>query len=241
MDFVSDWPKHQLPSVALYFSMKQLHVNSWVAYQEAMDKATHRTAIDVGANEGNYTETLVQNGFSVYAFEPVPQMYSKLKSKFYNNPKVRTFNLGISSITEMIKDATVLEAWSIGHIGDGGLQATPNKEVAGTFDMVCVPLDSIIPKDEGIGIIKVDVDGYESEVLWGAQDLIMKWRPAILCEFGCYLEKMGSSPQAFVNFITQVLDYNIVSMDGKNVFKSWAEVQPQWPNHTTFDVILLPR
>ena len=43
-----------------------------------------------------------------------------------------------------------------------------------------------------------------------------------------------------VNYILS-LGYAVWSMDGKYEARSWAEVEPCWPWHSSFDVMLLPK
>lgn len=203
-----------------------------------MRETTLKVAVDAGANEGGVTNTLLEHGFQVYAFEPVPQMVAKLEKRFGGDPRVCINRMGLSDKRETIKGVTVLEAWTIGHVGDGGLQKTPNPEVQETFDMPTITLDEYLGQTE-IGILKLDVDGFEPRVLAGARKTVLRDRPVILCEFSCYIQKLGCEPKAFVQMILG-FDYSVWSMDGKNRFRSWGEIEPQWPYHTSFDVLLLP-
>ncbi len=94
--------------------MNPLHVHSWVAYQKAMDEATCRVAVDAGANDGGYTNTLLENGFVVHAFEPVPAMCDKIRDRYVEDGKPVYINqMGLSDKRETIEGVTVLEAWSI--------------------------------------------------------------------------------------------------------------------------------
>lgn len=221
--------------------MKPLHVNSWIAYNLALDGAKIRVAVDAGANDGGYTNTLLEHGFEVHAFEPVPAMYRKMGARVGDNSKAFLNCMGLSDRREVIKDVVVLEAWTIGKVGDGGLQKTPNPEVQAPFDLHTITLDEYLGETR-IGIFKLDVDGHEFKVLRGAEKTIRRDMPPILCEFSTYLHKLfgASEPEAFVNFIFG-LGYKIVSCDGLHEFTRWEDIKPQWPWHTSFDVILLPR
>lgn len=219
--------------------MKTLHVNSWIAYNLAMDGAKVRVAVDAGANDGGYTNTLLEHGFEVHAFEPVPAMYNKMSARFDPHPKAFLNCMGLSDKREVIKDVVVLEAWTIGKVGDGGLQKTPNPEVQAPFDLHTITLDEYLAATR-IGILKLDVDGHEFKVLRGAERTLRRDKPPMLCEFSCYLNKLGESPENFVNFIFS-LGYKVVSCDAKHEFTTWAEIEPHWPWHSSFDVMLFPR
>lgn len=216
----------------------KLSVCCWDAYHKAMASASVRVAVDIGANDGGYTRTLVEAGFLVHAFEPVPKMFRKLVEAHGSNKSVICNNVGLSDNSETIRGVTVLEAWTLAPPGTGGLRVSPDFSDDGKFDLTCITLDSYIDGRK-VGLIKLDVDGYEHKVLRGSVKTIAINRPAILCEFGCYIEKLGGSAEEFVNFIFS-LGYSIVPMDMNSVFTTWEQVQPQWPYHTTFDVMLLP-
>ncbi len=217
----------------------KLHVDCWDMYEKAMNEAEIRVAIDAGANDGGYSWTLLQHGFEVYAFEPVPIMFKKMQERIGSNPKAHLCPMGLSDVNALQQGVIVLGTWTIGKPSMGGLKPKPEMKDMPPFDMATVRIDDFF-KGDAIGLIKLDVDGYEFKVLRGAEQTIKRWKPPILCEFGCYLEKCGEDPQEFVEFIFD-LGYDVVSMDGKSVFTSWKQIQPQWPYHTTFDVMLMPK
>ena len=220
--------------------MKPLHVHSWSLYEQALDTAYPKVAFDIGANDGGYSKTMLEHGFEVHAFEPVPWMFIKMMEKNGLNPHFWPVEMGLSDDAEIIRDVQVLEAWTLGKPGMGGLQESP---VHGgrPFDLHLTTLDHYCQTNgiEAIGLIKLDVDGYEYRVLKGAQEMILKSRPPILCELGCYLAKIGDDPRDFIEYIF-ALGYAIMPMDGSAVFRYWHEVEPQYPHHTTFDVMLMP-
>lgn len=218
--------------------MNPLHVNCWDEYQRAMDQATIKVAVDAGANDGGYTHTLRQNGFTVHAFEPVPHMFQKLSEKHRNDPMVFGNNLGLSDRNEIITGVTVTGVWTIARPDAPNLSVNPDN--GGTlFDMRTVTLDGYLG-DTRIGLFKLDVDGYEPKVLKGAEKTVLRDRPPILCELGHWIIKMGHDPRAFIEQIF-ALGYVISSMDGKCICRTWEEVHPQYPYDTTFDVMLFPK
>ncbi len=215
-----------------------LHVNCWDAYQKCMDQATCRVAVDAGANDGGYTHTLRLNHFSVHAFEPVPWMFEKLMEKHRNDPQVFANNLGLSDQPEYIEGVTVTGVWTIAKPGAPNLSV--NADQGGRlFDMNTMTLDYYLG-DTRIGLLKLDVDGYEPKVLKGAEKTILRDRPPILCELGHWIIKMGHDPREFIENIFR-LGYVISPMDGNRIYRTWAEVQPEYPYDTTFDVMLLPK
>ncbi len=215
-----------------------LHVNSWSRYERAMREAEYPVAIDAGANSGGYTATLLENGFGVIAFEPVPQMFSELAARFKDDARVICNAAGLSDHPHRLNGITVLEAWTLGNPGLGGLSVKPEYKDSAAFDVEFTTIDEYM-QGSPVGIIKLDVDGYEYRVLRGAEKTIRRWKPAILCEFSQYIQKVGDSPKEFVEFIG-ALGYQIESMDGKSIYNGWDAVRPEWPFNTSFDVMLMP-
>ena len=57
-----------------------------------------------------------------------------------------------------------------------------NKRFNNNFKTKVDTLDNIIPPNEKIDFIKIDVEGSEWDVIEGATNLIMKWKPMIMLE-----------------------------------------------------------
>ncbi len=215
--------------------MNPLYSNTDLLFNECM-KLPDNVVMDCGANEGGYTNTMLQWKREVHLFEPVPDMFLECQQKFANNPNVYMNNVGLSDKKDYLTDVTVHGAWVIGK--DLGMEVVPQYRGI-KFDMALITLDSYvevmnIPK---VGFIKLDVDGYELKVLKGAINTIKRDYPPILLELSEYPAKLGDSIEDFINFIF-FLGYHIWSMDGKNVFKTWEEVKPYYPYHSSFDVFL---
>src|SRR4051812_27543889 len=57
------------------------------------------TILDVGANEGQYAQGIFEKGFSgnVYSFEPIKEVFQKLKTNSAMTPGWFSFNAGVGS------------------------------------------------------------------------------------------------------------------------------------------------
>jgi len=227
--------------------MNELHSNCWDLYEKAMREATCKVAIDIGSNLGGYTFTLLQHGFKVLCYEPVPRMFNSLIMHYAINPNVVLNQIALSDRDGVIENCQVMHAWTLGDPKHVGMSISPDFTGEPPFRMELRTLDGEMSRlaIEKVGIIKLDCDGYEYRVLKGAGKTIRRDLPPILCEFSEYVERLGDSPKDFVNFIFD-LGYRVVSLDGKMECRTWEEVEPYFPRpHSkvigSFDVLLLPR
>jgi FkbM family methyltransferase len=125
--------------------------------------------IDVGANVGSYSIlACAAIGARGYAFEPVPQTHSRLVD-----------NLRLNHIEERVKHPNIGigdEAGSLIFTADGD---TVNHALAAgessqnTVNVEMATLDSILA-DESPSLIKIDVEGFETPALKGAEMTLSK-------------------------------------------------------------------
>lgn len=158
----------------------------WLRQEEQRELEVLRTLlspgdvfVDCGANIGLWSIVAAEEVGSegvVYSFEPNPKTYKKMLG-----------NVGISSIGR-VKTKNV----AIGENNDSAFircksehnDSYLNKSEGGRNDVkICVRrLDSIVSGERVKGV-KVDVEGYELEVLKGAEDIIRKDEPWLFVEF----------------------------------------------------------
>lgn len=222
-----------------------LHALSMAAWDWALNQCSQdkvlRVAIDAGANEGGYTHMLRQHGFKVHAFEPIPRVFATLHDRFKEDPMVYCNQMGLSDYPGVLKNIQVRGAWTIlPEDWKGNTQVLGKNPTYGDdrFDVVLTTIDEYCDGSP-IGFIKLDVEGYEHKVLAGAVKTIQAYHPPILCEFGCFIDAVSGSSQAFVECLLW-LGYHVVAMDGSRIFRSWPEIKPHYPFGTTFDVMLIP-
>lgn len=125
--------------------------------------------LDIGANIGCVSQALLAAGHSVVAFEPQPAVHELL---VMNCPKALCLNvaLGASNGTTRMPLLDYSAKGNFGGISVG----------AGTLNIPMVTLDSYCY--ENVGLIKIDVEGYEEEVLRGAAETITRCKPRIYLE-----------------------------------------------------------
>lgn len=140
-------------------------------------QAIKKNSIDIGANKGVYTYFLVKYSKKVYAFEPNPKVFSFLKKGLPK--KAQAFLVALSN--KEGKDFLRIPKTRKGFSNQGGSlshEKVPNNYLS--FEVDCKPLDTY--KLDNIGFIKIDVEGFEREVLEGAQQTIKREKPNLLIE-----------------------------------------------------------
>ena len=139
-----------------------------------------RTAIDVGANVGVYTQALAKLAKNVISIEANPDIASDLRRMFRDN--VRIINVAASSGEGIVELRTPM----IGSRGGGLSTVESCNSLAGErFSAKRVPsqrLADLVLPGESIGFIKIDVEGHELAVLSGSAELLETMRPVILLE-----------------------------------------------------------
>jgi FkbM family methyltransferase len=122
---------------------------------------------DVGANSGSYTILAAGGiGCEAIAIEPIPKSFKRLADNVALNcldSRVRCLNIGVGLEAGQLRFSTAQD--TMNHV-----LAALEPDDAG----VTVPvrsLDDIAPRDRMI-FMKIDVEGYESNVIGGASDLL---------------------------------------------------------------------
>lgn len=133
--------------------------------------ASHRrVALDIGANVGLWSRELCDRFDRVIAFEPVQEFVNCLKLNVPNdNLEIKQFALGNEDtminmvITEHNTGHSHVDLNSIGH---------------GTVPMV--RLDSL--EFDHVDYVKIDVEGFETELVLGAEQTFKHHKPIIMIE-----------------------------------------------------------
>lgn len=183
-----------------------------------------RVCVDVGANKGVYTYALSRLCPWVHAFEPNPAMYQLLQQRAPKN--ATTYPIALSNRTE---DA-YLRVPKGGHRGFSN-QGASLSVVKVSSDYVEVPVSAKRLDDmsiENIGFMKIDVEGFEREVLEGAVQTLQRDRPTLLIEMEeCHTKRPIRDDIAFV----EGLGYRAFALFKGNTLRSIDHFDPAVHHH----------
>jgi FkbM family methyltransferase len=180
----------------IYFGAYEVRERRWVEQY----LRPGMTAVDAGANIGYFTALFsraVGKQGRVLAFEPSPELYSRLQAMIAANPmpQARAFPFGLG---EADGETTLY----IPPASSGNNDPSMVRYTEGMTE-VRVPVRSLdsLAAEQGwsaIDLLKLDVEGHEPRVLRGASRLLQAGRiRALLCEFNDpLLQRAGSSAAA---------------------------------------------
>lgn len=127
------------------------------------------TFVDIGANIGVYS--VLASGISgarSLAFEPIPSTFSRLKRNMdYNNlqGRAKLYNMGVGDKEETLVFSNSLDA--INHV-------ITDQNFSGSVTNVPVnSLDNLMA-DETPNLLKIDVEGFEANVINGATETLKR-------------------------------------------------------------------
>lgn len=152
--------------------------------QAALDQCppeNQKTALDIGAHVGLWSMILRKHFKKVVAFEPMPKLQECFKQNLGDNllPKgnVDLYGCALGSRAQVTRLNITKENSGNCHIDpkyQGGVITHPDELT------IVHRLDDLIYPD--ISFIKIDVEGYELEVLRGAEMTIKTHRPVMVIE-----------------------------------------------------------
>jgi FkbM family methyltransferase len=179
--------------------------------------------IDIGAHIGMVTLMACSTAKNIKAhcFEPDPRTFAWLAKNVSLNPFDITLNstaLGASNGKARLTVSTV-PGWSTLIDEPEGGFVFLTKDWTETVEVVSLD-DYCTTKDIKPNLIKIDVEGFEYQVLQGAQTTLAKAKPFIIIEINpTRLAVGGSSNQEIIEFL-QNLGYSLFHVDPTKVKRS---------------------
>ncbi len=182
--------------------------------------------IDVGANEGNYTNLLLKETNSkVISFEPLPFIFKKMQDNLSHFSDRCTFvNKGVGAKSET-KKIYYNEEKSEHASFATEIQNIDYSKNNKSLDTVITSLDDFCKLNNifEIDLIKIDTEGFEKEVFDGAKETLVKRKPKFIqIEYNWHHLFRNTS----LFFFSQKLpNYNVYQLTYNNM----KEIDPKQP------------
>jgi FkbM family methyltransferase len=177
--------------------------------------------LDIGANIGSVSLPLARifDNSYVYSIEPTSYAFRKLKTNFSLNPSLsKKIFLTQAFISTTKKPKKVWSRWKLNE------ENNQHKDHKGKLKSIqkasTITLSNFIKKNkiQKVDFIKLDVDGYELDVLKSGKDFLKKNKPIIFIEIAPYLYKeFGYSYIDLIDYIHD-LGYNFYNEDLKKIY-----------------------
>ena len=197
------WPDHE-KHLPLWMDHPKNNVvmNGRIAYQGKKQQAVlalctkqRERAIDVGGHVGLWSFNLAHHFSRVEAFEPVAAHRECFRKNLADLDNVTLYSCALGAAPGKVAMAT--------EKGSSG-----NTQVDGPGEIAMSTLDSF--EFEDVGLIKIDTEGYEENVLRGAQGTIARWKPVIIVEQKRDMaSRFGLKPQGAVEYLRKDFGYRV--------------------------------
>ena len=159
--------------------------------------------IDIGANIGNHSVYFNRfcNATKVYSFEIDEAIFSILKNNMEHNCEDGTYHLGDIGILDK---KGFVDLSDTNHLNAG---MTKIVNIEGTHREVDT-LDNVMQGVDNIALIKMDVEGFELDIIRGAQHILETQSPVIFAELATKAEfKDFKRAVAKFGYATDMVNY----------------------------------
>ncbi len=175
--------------------------------------------LDVGANSGQYANELFVLGYNrkIISFEPVKSVFDELNAKANNNKNWTAFNFGLGNKEEevMINISKNTYSSSLLEMMPNHIKSAPESKYTHKETVRIKTIDSIydeIINDNEVVFLKLDVQGFERNVLEGAKNSLKNIKGV---QIEMSLEELYKGEMLFVETIKllKTFGYNLHSLE----------------------------
>ncbi len=216
----------------VYFRAQGEPINKLVSLCKAGD-----CVIDIGCNIGyvvmNMASRIGPKG-KAYGFEPNPVTFEKLMGnlKLNNFPNINVNQAALGNVEGLVEPVNIVE---------NNLGRSTVKVVSNSDHNLTSPIFTLDSFCERIGlsqlnIVKIDVEGYEQNVLLGGLKTIEKFRPVLFIEISYEnLQQQDSTPAGIIKLLNH-FGYSFVRANDNMVITP----EYRFESDCHFDIICYP-
>jgi len=221
--------KPELRALSDYLLAQALSVRGYNNYQTSqltgekffinniLAPANPELCFDIGANTGGYSRLVLEATDSkVIAFEPLPSTFTNLRAQLANySTRIMFENLGVGNKCKQLalyynEDASSHASFSVDVNGVSYLRNT-NK-----ISVPIITLDYYFKEKEikKVDLVKIDVEGFESEVIEGAKSFLRICQPKyVQLEFNWHQLFRNKTLSWFADQLTDYECYQLLPND----------------------------
>ncbi|NHK97927.1 FkbM family methyltransferase [Rubrivivax benzoatilyticus] len=167
--------------------------------------------VDVGANIGGTTLLAAAAGARILAIEASPR-----------NADLFELNMRANAVSAQLFRCAAGSAVGEVYFSEVAYGAGNHVEPSGALVVPVRTIDSIVAEAgiDRLDLLKIDVEGYESEVLRGARETLRTFRPTVVMEFNAYAISMhtNESPRLLAEMVLDIAgQFEVDSRGGMKV------------------------
>lgn len=241
---IGQWLYKRFPKLhkELYFSYKNILDNNLIQLLKVYTKPGF-VILDIGANIGFYScllSKLQHSNVQIYAFEPDTENCKRFRLNTNSLTNITLISKALSS-DHSERQLYISDQLNVDH----RMYPSPNHTKTVVVPSTAVDIWMKEASVFKIDLIKMDVQGYEVEVLLGMSNLLKsKHKPIIISEFWPYgLKTSGYSCEKFFK-ILQDAGYEISIIQGKkHILLHYQNLNAytHLPENKYFNIIALPQ
>ena len=171
-----------------------------------------QTFVDIGANIGQHTmyvASIVGETGSVHAFEPIPSIYRQIEDSVKENHFEKIVHIHNCALGETEATEKLFISKNV-----GGSSLVNDDETKETITVHIKNGDKELSGISKIDVIKIDVEGYEYEVLSGIKQMLLVHKPVLFLEFsGSFYDKQRKGNGAKILELLRECNYSLFDIE----------------------------
>lgn len=199
-----------------------LNSNSNHYYEKYNAKVKNGDIIfDCGACEGFFAYSVKNVAKKIYCFEPNDEMAACLTKTFLNNPNIEIINKGIGKNSGFT---------CFFGIDPAGFRKLPIDSSIKGKNVEIISIDEFVEKNNiyKVDFIKADVEGSELEMIYGAENVIKKFKPKISITTYHSANDANQIVKALLSFNPKY-NYRICGISDTGVFRDEKDYEKPRP------------